>query len=195
MEGGVLEMRRIKLVVIPLVLIAAIAAILMARGEEKGETKPSGAVKIGVVDINTVFEKYTLTQELREAFKKEVAEKEEELKRKQEELSKMEADFYAQSPVLSKEARAERIREQMRKRDELNRYIAETRDALRKKESELISKIIPDIHDVVKQIAEQRGLDIVLEKASLLYSSSSLDITNDVITMLNQRRAPKPEGE
>jgi|GEM_PF-4781772 len=188
-------MRRIKLVVIPLVLIAAIAAILMARGEEKGETKPSGAVKIGVVDINTVFEKYTLTQELREAFKKEVAEKEEELKRKQEELSKMEADFYAQSPVLSKEARAERIREQMRKRDELNRYIAETRDALRKKESELISKIIPDIHDVVKQIAEQRGLDIVLEKASLLYSSSSLDITNDVITMLNQRRAPKPEGE
>jgi len=187
-------MRRIQLVVIPLVLIAAVAAILMARGEEKGE-KPPGAVKIGVVDVNMVFEKYTLTQELREAFRKEVAEKEEELKRKQEELSKMEADFYAQSPVLSKEARAERIREQIRKRDELNRYIAETRDALRRKESELISKIIPDIHEVVKQIAEQRGLEIVLEKASLLYSSSSLDITNDVITMLNQKRAPKPEGE
>mgnify|MGYP003879300041 CR=1 FL=1 len=187
-------MRRIQLVVIPLVLIAAVAAILMARGEEKGE-KPPGAVKIGVVDVNMVFEKYTLTQELREAFRKEVAEKEKELRRKQEELSKMEADFYAQSPVLSKEARAERIREQIRKRDELNRYIAETRDALRRKESELISKIIPDIHEVVKQIAEQRGLEIVLEKASLLYSSSSLDITNDVITMLNQKRAPKPEGE
>lgn len=185
-------MKRLTFAIISPLLIAVIAMILVARGEEKG-TAPPSFVKIGVVDINDVFEKYTLTQELREAFRKEVAEKEEELKRRQDELSKLEADFYAQSPVLSKEARAERIREQIRKRDELNRYIAETREALRRKESELISKIIPDIHDVVKRIAEEKGLDIVLEKASLLYSTSSLDITNEVITILNKGRGSKPE--
>jgi outer membrane protein len=106
----------------------------------------------------------------------------------QKELRKLESELMAQSTVLSQEARdrkEERFRQKMagyqQKVAELNREVQE-------KQQELQNEFRRQVQKVVSEIADRRGLELVLEQgvnSGTLFYQPGLDISADVIQTMN----------
>ena len=57
---------------------------------------------------------------------------------------------------------------------------------MRGREQALLKELKAKIDEAIAQVAKEKGLAIVLERALLRYSIESLDITKDVLARLNQ---------
>lgn len=96
-----------------------------------------------------------------------------------------------QSPVLSETARNKAEEEAKRKyelakmeSDELKQLEDLHRMQLNERERKLLSRTTDAIREVVKKIAAERQIKIVLPTAPVLYHDESLDITADVLKAL-----------
>ena len=91
---------------------------------------------------------------------------------------------------LSKEQKAAKQEEIMLKEKEAadlkKKYFGPEGELFKKRES-LMSPIQEEIYNVVKEISEQRGYSLVLDRASdsaIIFGSPKIDISNEVLTKL-----------
>ena len=91
---------------------------------------------------------------------------------------------------LSKEKKAAKQEEIMLKEKEAadlkKKYFGPEGELFKKRES-LMSPIQEEIHNVVKEISEQRGYSLVLDRASdsaIIFGSPKIDISNEVLQKL-----------
>jgi len=165
----------------------------------------ASAQKIGFVDMNQVFQKYSETQdaeskinEAREQARKELEEKMETFKASVEEINKLNQEV--ENPALSDQARSTKAQERDKK-------IAETREMERKlqefrqqREKQLADQmqrmrntIVEKIIGVVKEKVKAESYDIVLDKSGLsqnlvpivLYANDDMDFSQSIIDELN----------
>ena len=64
-------------------------------------------------------------------------------------------------------------------------YAQQCRDRLSQKYSELLESMMTSIENVVKKIADKKGLSIVIDKAAVIYGGQ--DITAEVIAELGKK--------
>ena len=69
---------------------------------------------------------------------------------------------------------------QKEKRD-FDRLSQDLQDEANRAREEVIPRITAKMVDVVKKLAEEKGLDLVVDTANVVFSKPTLDITNDAI--------------
>lgn len=168
-------------------------------------------MKVGIVDMNCIFSEYYKTKDAQAQYvaseasaNKEFNERVDLLKKGMEEIKKLEADL--EKTDLSKEARNANMKEydeKLAKVRMLDREIADFRSAKQKKLQDqflgMRKDIIDEIMKVVNDQTKIRGFDIVFDKSGLsagavpvvLYSRPDLDISNEVIAVLNKKSSSK----
>ncbi|MFC1642207.1 OmpH family outer membrane protein, partial [Myxococcota bacterium] len=75
---------------------------------------------------------------------------------------------------------------------ELQTVFVDYNKELQKKQNELTQPIFERAVGVIGRLARQEGFDLVLDKQSVPYGRSDLDLTDRVITLYNQGSAGKP---
>ncbi|GAT31788.1 chaperone for outer membrane proteins, Skp family [Terrimicrobium sacchariphilum] len=168
-------------------------------------------IKVGIVDMNTVFTSYYKTKDAetkinsqRADAKKELDQRLEGLKKLMEDINKLNKDI--EKPELSKDGKDKATKDRDEKITEardLDRQIGEFRQGKEKQLQDQFLRmrkdIIDDIMAVVNDKVKAGGYDIVFDKSGasmgqipiVLYSRADLDFSNDIITTLN-KNAPKP---
>ena len=168
-------------------------------------------MKIGIVDMNYIFSEYNKTKEAQSQYlasessaNQEFNERVELLKKEMDEVKKMEGAL--EKKDLAKDIREEKIKEHDEKLAKvriLDREIADFRSAKQKKLQDqflgMRKDIIDEIMKVVNDQTKARGYDLVFDKSGLsagavpvvLYSRPNLDISNDVIAILNKKASSK----
>lgn len=79
--------------------------------------------------------------------------------------------------------------------DEIEKSISEKREILKQKQKEIDNEVeemkqkyeielFADLYDIIKKIADQEGLNVVIDKSSILYGELKIDITEKVLKML-----------
>ena len=174
-------------------------------------TSAHAQMKIGTVDMNTVFTSYYKTKdaeakinEARAGAKKELDERLETLKKSMDDINKTNQEI--EKPELSKDGKdklAKSRDEKVQEARNLDREIAEFRQTRERQLQDQFLRmrkdIIDDIMKVVNEKVKAAGYDIVLDKSGasmgqipvVLYSRGDLDFSNDIVTALN-KTAPKP---
>ncbi len=109
------------------------------------------------------------------------------LKDKQAEFETMRTDFEKQQAVLSAEARQQKGIELQKRSDELQQLYVQAQQELQQKNMELIRTLGDHVTDVVREIAEKEGIQVVMNKSALVYAPDALDLTNEVIRKHNAR--------
>lgn len=61
-------------------------------------------------------------------------------------------------------------------------------EELRKEQEEKMKEILKDIQDAVKSHAEKSGITMVFNDRVLVYQTKSMDITGNVIEILNKKK-------
>lgn len=191
-----------KLIVSCLITAAALGA---------AASSANAQVKLGMVDMNSVFTSYYKTKdaeakinEARAGAKKELDDRLETLKKAMDDINKTNQEI--EKPELSKDGKDKLTKQRDEKVSEarnLDREIAEFRQTRERQLQEQFLRmrkdIIDDIMKVVNEKVKAAGYDVVFDKSGasmgqipvVLYSRTDLDFSNDIITSLN-KTAPKP---
>ncbi len=167
-------------------------------------------LKIGMLDMNRVFNEYYKTKEaqaqlstVRDTSKKEMDERVTSLKQAMAAIDKLSQEI--DRPELSKEAKLTKTKERDEKVNaarQMDRDITEFRSMKERQLQEQFGRmradIIKDIMSAVTDKVKSAGYDLVFDKSGLglgqvpvvLYSRDDMDFSADIIAVLN-KLAPK----
>lgn len=152
--------------------------------------RPAGSgVVIGVVDTQWLLKESKLGRQVNETLNRFMKDRQALLELERQELRNLENELLRQGSVLSPSAKQQK-EEQLRQRMlDYQQKAGNMSRELQSKQADLLDEFREQVDIVVKQIARQRGLGLVVEKGrntSTRYYDDGLDFSSTVLEMLDQ---------
>lgn len=146
---------------------------------------------VAVLDSDRIFESLGGVADARELLQTEIESWNEHADSLQADIDEIELDL-DRTLMMSPERRREREALLEQKRAELEQFLASTfgpGGLAERRNAELVTPIVDEINETVRELGEENGYDIVLDTAggSVAYADESLDITDLVITRMSTR--------
>ena len=157
---------------------------------------------IGVVDAEEVMKKYGKAVAIQGDIQKSQVAAQAAINERGKEVEGMYAELQAiekrgQSPLLS-EAGKKSVQAELQsksevfqqRRAELQKFIQEANATIQQRQAEMTKTIDAEVRTEVEKISKAKSLQIVLPKGVSLYTDASLDITDEVVKVLNAGYKP-----
>lgn len=175
-----MKTKMLSILLLAAILVPASAISLLAQG-----------VKIGYIDSIKIFAEYKETQEAERLYRQEVDQWTAQKQQKEQEIVKLRDELQAQSLMLSEEKKAEKKLELDRKMSEYNQFMEEIfgdNGLAAKRNKELTQPIVEKINRILEDLGKEQGYALILDvaNANVVYADKSLDLTDVVLTKLNQ---------
>ena len=118
---------------------------------------------------------------------------------KQDELQKLKDAIEKQGGTIIREALAEKERQYHSKLTDYQRLTDDYQSELQQKNDEYVQKVLKELEGIVKAIGEKEKYSVILQEnqGGILFSASSVDITDKVITAFNdaaKNKTPAPSA-
>ena len=173
------------------ILGCVIACGLAVAVSGRSQGGPTIAGVVAVVDTERVFQEYTETQKAQKVLDGALSTLEERGKELDDEIRALEERLTKQRLFIEDENKVRLMEDEIRqKRTDLQDLVRLGQEALADKEVALTEPILIEIRDTIRTYGETEGYDMLMEKRLVvLYHRDGMDITDDIITLLNERAA------
>ena len=141
--------------------------------------------KVGFVDVGRLLEDSPQAVAARQKLQNEFAPRNEQLEKLHKEVTGLAQKLTNEGDVMSEEKRQEMERDVQRRRRDFERERDEVREDLAIRRNEELGKLQEEVNAVVAAIATEEGFDLILTQAVSLYASKRIDITDRVLTKMN----------
>lgn len=179
------------------VLAAACGLALGAAAPGAGNlsAEPLPPAVVAVVNYQRLLREAKAARQIREEIEARRRRYQEEIKKKEQELLEKEREITRQRSLLSPEAFAKKRREFEREAAAVQRQVQERRRQLDAASASAYAEVRNAIIEVVGELAEERGFNLVLPSTAVLLFSPRLDLTEEVLAGINARlpRVEVPE--
>ncbi|MBR6596506.1 MAG: OmpH family outer membrane protein [Paludibacteraceae bacterium] len=149
-----------------------------------------GSGKIAVVDVEYILKNMPMYESANEQVKQITKKWQTEVEQKHEEARVLQKNYQTEVVFLSDEMKKAKEKDILAKEKEANdlarKYFGPDGELYKKKES-LMKPIQDEVYVAVKDVAEQKGYTLVLDKAStvgIMYFSAKIDISDEVLSKL-----------
>ena len=139
-------------------------------------------LKVGYVNIFKVFNEYKKTVDYDKKLAQKQKIKEQEIDKKKDKIKKEQNSLSLLKESEQKKQR-EKILKEVRELQEISRQAFLD---LKKERDQSMKEIINDINNVVKKYAKTKKYDLIITGKSLLYANKSMDLTDEIISILNK---------
>jgi outer membrane protein len=169
---------------------AALATLVSLHG------KPASAqTKMAVVDVQRAVMQTEDGLRAQATLKKLFDSRQQELNKKQTDMQKQKEEIDKQSHVLSQTALAKKAEDWQKQMVELQSTFVEYNKELEKKQKELTDPIFERVIGVIKRVAGTEGYDLIVDRNTVAFARSDLDLTDRVIQIANgSSGSPAPPG-
>jgi outer membrane protein len=144
---------------------------------------------IGVVNTVLIQEQASAMKSIKEQMQKEEGSLKGELDKREKDLRAADQDLQQQRTLLSADAFAERRRTFEQQVGESQRYMAARKHQLDLAFADGMHQVELALNGILKDMAAERGLNIIIPKNQLLLADEALDITDDVRQRLDKKLA------
>ena len=151
---------------------------------------PAGAQKFALVDMEYILNHIPAYERAGEQLNQVSRKWQAEVEVLQEEAQTMYKKYQAESVLLSDEQKTKSeeaiIAKEKEASDLKKKYFGPEGELFKKRES-LMAPIQDEIYNAIKDIAEQKGYSLILDRASdagIIFASPKADISNEVLTKL-----------
>jgi outer membrane protein len=141
--------------------------------------------KVAVVDVQRAVMQTEDGLRAQATLKKVFDSRQQEINKKQLDLQKQKEDIDKQSRVLSPQALQKKVDDWQKQMVELQTTFVEYNKELEKKQKELTDPIFERVIGAIKRIAGTDGYDLIVDRATVAFSRSDLDLTDRVIQLAN----------
>lgn len=162
-----------------LMLLAVTLAFAFC-GYAKAEEK-----KIAVFDMKKVFDEYEKTKQFTKDLEKWGNDKKAEVEKKKKEIEDLMKSFYAQSGLLSDEAKKAKQKEIEDKTQSYQKESQEIIQAFSKQEKDKTEALVIDISVAAEAVAKELKYDLLFDKKALVFGGD--DITDKVLKRINKK--------
>lgn len=147
---------------------------------------------VAVVDTQMVLEKCDAAKSAQVKMEAIAADLQKKINVEEEDLKSEERALQTQQTILSAEAYAKKRQDLQKKVSDLERKVTEARRWLSTTRDGVSRYITSALIEVVGKLAEERGVDIVLQNSQVLYATAALNLTSDAMAQLNKRLPDVP---
>jgi outer membrane protein len=115
--------------------------------------------------------------------------RDEEIKKLQAEIQELEKNLQSGklTPVAAQDAQATG----QRKQRELQRKTQDLQDDVQRERDEILGKSSQQMQSVVQKLAEEKGIDVVIDISNTVYFKPALEITTESIAAYDKAYPPK----
>lgn len=99
----------------------------------------------------------------------------------QKELQEIQQRLQSNAGKLTPQAEAEITAQGQRKQRELQRLSDDLQADVDRERNEILAKSTQKMQDVIKKLAEEKALDMVVDASNTLYFKPALELTNDAL--------------
>lgn len=147
--------------------------------------------KIGVVDIQKILLTSSAGKMAKAQINKKAREMEAKLTERKDEIDKLKETLEREALVMSKETREEREREIRIKINDIKSLKKKYEQDLKTIEGKVVKQIQSDMASIVAELGKKEGYLLVITNQVVLYSPSTIDITDQLIQLYNTELAEK----
>jgi len=165
--------------------LGSIVAMSLALGSLSKPAAAEASTKVGVIDTQRAIMETEDGLRMQATLKKIFDSRQRELDKKQVDLQKERDDIEKQRGVLSQEALTKRVEKWQRDMMQLQTVFVEYNKEMQKKQNELTQPIFQRAMGLIRRLATQKGLDLIVDKQAVPYVRSDLDLTDQLITLYN----------
>jgi outer membrane protein len=165
-----------KWIQVSLIAVIAVFSASSAYAQDTGS-------RVAVVNSEKVFNESNLAKAMQTRLQNEFTKRQNDLRDSAQKIKTAAEKLDRDAAVMNEAERIRRQRELADQDRELQRKQREFTEDLNQRTFEERAKIAEKANLVLKQIAEQRKLDVIVQEAA--YVSPKADITDDVIKALN----------
>lgn len=162
----------------------AFAAALFSFGL-MGAPAAADGMKVAVVDVQRAVMQTEDGLRAQASLKKMFDSRQQELNKRQTDLQKQKEDIDKQSRVLSQSALQKKVDDWQKEMVELQQTFVEYNKELEKKQKELTDPIFERVIGAIKRIAGTDSYDLIVDRATVAFARSDLDLTDRVIQIAN----------
>lgn len=144
-------------------------------------------VRVAVVDVQSILENSLVVQSIRESVY-QVSEKiQHDMSDKEAEFKKIEATIFAKrSSISDKEFEKEVLRFE-KAVNLVKKKIQARKTHLERAHAEAMGKVHAETINIISTLAEKHNINLVIPNAQILFAKSTLNMTAEVITELNNK--------
>ena len=138
--------------------------------------------KIGYINLGKTLDEYEKTKESEKSLEKKLNKKEKEREKLVDEIRELKDEIVLLSDKGKKEKQPvidEKIRD-------LQEFDKELRDNLQQERDEVLRDILREIDKVIGDYGKKQGYTAILNDRVLVYGDEDIDITRDIIEILNK---------
>lgn len=139
-------------------------------------------LKIGYLNFLEVFNEYKKTKDYDESLNKKATEKEKVLKDKGAEIEKLQGKLNVLKD-RERDKEKEKVEAAIKSFQQLREEFAVD---LKKEKVEKMKEIFDDIDKAIKDYARKNKFDFIIHGSAVLYGDNALDITGDILKIINQ---------
>lgn len=172
-------------------IIAVVALVFSVMNYEAQKAPASGTVKLGFVRSGYVIDNLDITKEAREKLKQEQEKVGANLKQLEEKLAADHEAFLKEQEGLNRDDRLARIKSLSQQEEALNQYRANASVELGKKEQAVMGPAMEVVNARIAAFARREGYTLIwgtLSQGNILYGDPGNDITEAVVTALNEQK-------
>ncbi len=148
---------------------------------------PIPAPLIGVVDMAQIQEQASVMKSIKDQMQKEETGLRADFTKRQNDLRGAEQELQQQRTLLSADAFAERRRGFEAQVAESERFMAARKRQLDTAFADGMRQVDAALNVILKEIASERGLNIVIPRNAVMLADTGMDITDDVKRRLDTR--------
>lgn len=164
-----------------LFLLSLLSVAVAAPALAQEDSEPS----IAIIDMQRILRESVAVQSMQQELDRLRGQYQAELQKKEEEFRNTDQELLRQRSVLTAEVYAKRRQELEREVAEMQREIQQRRRGLDEIFGQGMNQVRLELIGIVKEIASDRGADLVLAKANVVLVRPDLEITDEALERLN----------
>lgn len=172
-------MKKLVAAIIIAMLVTTTAGVVLGAG-----------LKIGYVDVASIFDQYSETKKAKLALEKEIKAKQDTIQKMSDEVKNLRAELDAQQGTLSVDDKKNKVQEIDRKAQDLQKFTEDSEAELSQKEADLTQNILTKIYAAVQQAGKEKGFSLILDKNNVIFGIDSWNITADILKMVEGGSVP-----
>jgi outer membrane protein len=182
-----------------------------SRDEESGENKPmkknanwarlgalaaglvlvAGAataqVRVGTVNLQKALQDTAEIKQAEADLKARFGPRQEELAQLEKEITKLQQEAQANQDKYTEAAMSELISRIQLKQRQYQRNSEGLQDAVNRERQDILQRVGQRFQEVLRQVAEEKGLDMIIDVSNLLYAKDALDISAEVTAAYDKK--------
>jgi outer membrane protein len=165
-------------------VVIAFIFLFLAAGNVFAESQG----KIGYIDLSRSFDEYQKTKDFDKELENKGDMKQQEREKVVQEIRKMREEL----ELMNKNAREKKEADIEAKIKSLQDFDQEAKTDLTKERDNMVKDILKEMSDVIKEYGEKNGYSIIVNDRVLLYGNPEMDLTNEIIKILNDKYKTLP---